>query len=132
MRAQVHSVSLFDSEGLIERVDLFQRSEHTVLGRRVRVREQTRAKCVLTDLSAPDLGPSHIEALRSGQSVDHRRFGAIERPNVGAVSYGDASQVSDVGGINAFLASYRDTYGGQGALAPLEAAEPSSGVASAR
>lgn len=41
-----------------------------------------------------------------------------------------ASQVSDVGGINAFLASYRDTYAGEGALAPLTAAEPSSGIAS--
>lgn len=40
-----------------------------------------------------------------------------------------ASQVADVGGINAFLASYRDTYAGEGALAPLTAAEPDSGVA---
>lgn len=42
-----------------------------------------------------------------------------------------ASQVSDVGGINAFLASYRETYAGEGALSPLTAAEPSAGVASA-
>ena len=35
-----------------------------------------------------------------------------------------ASQVADVGGINAFLASYRDTYAGEGALAPLNAAKP--------
>ncbi|KRA45575.1 hypothetical protein [Devosia sp. Root635] len=41
-----------------------------------------------------------------------------------------ASQVADVGGINAFLASYRDTYAGEGALAPLNAAEPSAGLAS--
>ena len=43
-----------------------------------------------------------------------------------------ASQVSDVGGINAFLASYRETYAGEGALAPLNAAEPSAGLASAQ
>ena len=42
-----------------------------------------------------------------------------------------ASQVSDVGGINAFLASYRDTYAGEGALSPLTASEPSAGLASA-
>ena len=42
-----------------------------------------------------------------------------------------ASQVSDVGGINAFLASYRDTYAGEGALSPLTATEPSAGLASA-
>jgi hypothetical protein len=41
-----------------------------------------------------------------------------------------ASQVADVGGINAFLASYRDTYAGEGALAPLNAAEPSAKLAS--
>jgi tetratricopeptide (TPR) repeat protein len=42
-----------------------------------------------------------------------------------------ASQIADVGGINAFLASYRDTYAGEGALAPLAAAEPDAGLASA-
>lgn len=41
-----------------------------------------------------------------------------------------AAQVSGVAGINAFLASYRDTYGGEGALAPLVASEPSAGLAS--
>ena len=41
-----------------------------------------------------------------------------------------ASQVADVGGINAFLASYRDTYAGEGALAPLTAVEPNAGLAS--
>lgn len=41
-----------------------------------------------------------------------------------------ASQVADVGGINAFLASYRDTYAGEGALAPLNAAEPGADLAS--
>ena len=41
-----------------------------------------------------------------------------------------ASQVAGVDGINAFLASYRDTYGGEGALAPLNASEPTAGVAS--
>jgi hypothetical protein len=40
-----------------------------------------------------------------------------------------ASQVSDVGGINAFLAAYRDTY--KGALTPLNAAEPAARVARA-
>ena len=39
-----------------------------------------------------------------------------------------AAQVSGVDGINAFLASYRDTYGGEGALAPLTAAQPSTGL----
>ena len=42
-----------------------------------------------------------------------------------------ASQVANVEGINAFLASYRDTYGPDGALAPLVASEPSAGIASA-
>ena len=42
-----------------------------------------------------------------------------------------ASQVADVGGIDAFLASYRDTYAGEGALAPLTAAEPDAGLAAA-
>lgn len=42
-----------------------------------------------------------------------------------------ASQVSGVEGINAFLASYRETYGSEGALAPLVASEPSAGIASA-
>ena len=42
-----------------------------------------------------------------------------------------ANQVSGVNGINAFLASYRDTYAGEGALAPLTASEPGSDVASA-
>ena len=42
-----------------------------------------------------------------------------------------ASQVADVGGINAFLASYRDTYAAEGALAPLNAAAPSLDMASA-
>ena len=37
-----------------------------------------------------------------------------------------AAQVSGVEGINAFLASYRDTYGPDGALAPLVASELSS------
>lgn len=41
-----------------------------------------------------------------------------------------ASQVADVGGINAFLASYRDTYAGEGALAPLNAAAPGADLAS--
>lgn len=40
-----------------------------------------------------------------------------------------ASQVSGVDGINSFLASYRDTYAGEGALAPLTASEPSAGLA---
>ena len=41
-----------------------------------------------------------------------------------------ASQVADVGGINAFLASYRDTYAAEGALAPLNAAAPGADLAS--
>lgn len=41
-----------------------------------------------------------------------------------------ASQVSGVDGINAFLASYRQTY--SGALAPFTASEPTAQVASAR
>lgn len=40
-----------------------------------------------------------------------------------------AAQVSGVDGINAFLSSYRDTYGGEGALAPLTAAQPGTGLA---
>ncbi|HEV7345152.1 MAG TPA: hypothetical protein VGN60_05915 [Devosia sp.] len=40
-----------------------------------------------------------------------------------------ASQVADVGGINAFLSSYRDTYAGEGALTPLTATEPNAGLA---
>jgi tetratricopeptide (TPR) repeat protein len=42
-----------------------------------------------------------------------------------------ASQVSGVEGINAFLASYREIYGREGALAPLVASETSAGIASA-
>lgn len=42
-----------------------------------------------------------------------------------------ANQVANVGGINAFLSSYRDTYAGEGALSPLTASEPSAGLASA-
>lgn len=42
-----------------------------------------------------------------------------------------ANQVAGVDGINAFLASYRDTYASDGALAPLNASQPSAGVASA-
>lgn len=42
-----------------------------------------------------------------------------------------AAQVSGLDGINAFLSSYRETYSGEGALAPLTATEPSAGVASA-
>lgn len=41
-----------------------------------------------------------------------------------------ASQVSGVDSINAFLASYRETYGGEGALAPLTASEPTGDIAS--
>ncbi len=41
-----------------------------------------------------------------------------------------ARQVSGVDSINAFLASYRETYGGEGALAPLTASEPTGDVAS--
>lgn len=41
-----------------------------------------------------------------------------------------AAQVSGVEGINAFLASYRETYASDGALAPLTAAPPTAGVAS--
>lgn len=42
-----------------------------------------------------------------------------------------ASQVANVEGINAFLSSYRETYGPDGSLAPLSASEPSAGLASA-
>ena len=41
-----------------------------------------------------------------------------------------ASQVAGVDGINAFLASYRDTYAADGALAPLTASQPDAGIAS--
>lgn len=42
-----------------------------------------------------------------------------------------ASQISDVGGINAFLASYREAYGSDGAVTPITAAaEPSASMAS--
>ena len=40
-----------------------------------------------------------------------------------------ASQVSGVEGINSFLASYRDTYGPDGALAPLVASDATTGAA---
>ena len=40
-----------------------------------------------------------------------------------------AAQVAGMEGINAFLASYRETYGGEGALAPSKASEPSAGLA---
>lgn len=42
-----------------------------------------------------------------------------------------ASQVSGLEGINAFLASYRETYGAEGALAPLVASDSSALVANA-
>ncbi|HEY8575503.1 MAG TPA: hypothetical protein VIL88_04100 [Devosia sp.] len=41
-----------------------------------------------------------------------------------------ASQVAGVDSINAFLASYRETYAGAGALAPTNATEPTGDVAS--
>ena len=41
-----------------------------------------------------------------------------------------AGQVADVGGINAFLSSYRDTYAGEGALSPLSATESTGDLAS--
>ena len=41
-----------------------------------------------------------------------------------------ANQVAGTDGINAFLSSYRETYGGEGALAPTIASEPSGDVAS--
>jgi hypothetical protein len=41
-----------------------------------------------------------------------------------------AAQVSGVDGINAFLASYRDTYAGEGALAPLNASAGKAGITS--
>lgn len=40
-----------------------------------------------------------------------------------------ASQVSGVDGLNAFLAAYRQTYGGEDALAPLSASQPDAGLA---
>ncbi|MFD1251563.1 hypothetical protein DEVEQU_03614 [Devosia equisanguinis] len=43
-----------------------------------------------------------------------------------------AAEVAAVDGLNAFLASYRDTYAGEGALVPTNATEPNSGVAAAR
>jgi len=42
-----------------------------------------------------------------------------------------AAQVSGLDGINAFLASYRETYGGRGALAPLEVSQPEGLMADA-
>jgi tetratricopeptide (TPR) repeat protein len=42
-----------------------------------------------------------------------------------------ASQVAGTDGINAFLSSYRETYGGEGALAPTIASEEGAGIASA-
>ena len=42
-----------------------------------------------------------------------------------------ASQVLGLDGINAFLTAYRETYGADGALAPLVASEQGAGVASA-
>ena len=41
-----------------------------------------------------------------------------------------ANQVAGTDGINAFLSSYRETYGGEGALAPTIASEPSGDIAS--
>jgi hypothetical protein len=43
-----------------------------------------------------------------------------------------AREVSDIDSINAFLASYRETYGGSGALSPDSASEGIAEVASAR
>lgn len=40
-----------------------------------------------------------------------------------------ASQVSGIDGLNAFLAAYRQTYGGTDALAPLGASRPDAGLA---
>jgi tetratricopeptide (TPR) repeat protein len=40
-----------------------------------------------------------------------------------------ASQVSGVDGLNAFLAAYREAYGGKDALAPLSASQPDAGLA---
>ncbi len=41
-----------------------------------------------------------------------------------------ATQVAALDSLNAFLGSYRDTYSGEGALTPLTASQPNSGVAS--
>ncbi|UJW86614.1 tetratricopeptide repeat protein [Devosia sp. SL43] len=41
-----------------------------------------------------------------------------------------ANQVAGTDGINSFLSSYRETYGGEGALAPTVASEPDAGIAS--
>ena len=43
-----------------------------------------------------------------------------------------ANQVSDINSINAFLDSYRQTYGGTGALAPTTASDGVAKVASAQ
>ncbi len=41
-----------------------------------------------------------------------------------------AAEVAAVDSLTAFLSSYRDTYGGEGALTPLKASNPNNGVAS--
>jgi hypothetical protein len=42
-----------------------------------------------------------------------------------------ASQISGLEGINAFLTSYRETYGDKGALAPLAASDSQAEIAQA-
>src|SRR5205085_6842569 len=67
-----------------------------LLGRRMRIGQQSRPKIGLAIIAPPDLRPAEIEALITGQAVDHRRFLAVQRRLVGIVRSQDSGQIADI------------------------------------
>src|SRR6218665_4159443 len=93
---QERAVPLLHAKGGIELGHVAHHAIHPVLARRVRMREELLAQCVLAIERAPHLAPAEEEALVTREALDDRRFLAPERQLVGLEGHGQATQVADV------------------------------------
>src|SRR6267154_5352583 len=91
-----HRIAFLDAEGVVERLEVYQRADGAEVPGRVGIDGDLLAQRVLADVGAPHLRPREEEALLGGEAVDELLLlagqGALERFQGEA----RAAQVGDV------------------------------------
>src|SRR6185503_18365356 len=89
-------VAFLQAEGRVELIHVGDDAVRAKFARRVRVGQDDLTHEPLAPLRAPGLAVAEEKPLRSRVAVNHRRLGAVQRVDVGAVGDRGAREVADV------------------------------------
>src|SRR4030095_2917925 len=91
-----HFVGRVDLKGVVPDIGVSSRTDHTKLTRRMGIAYDVLFVVIVSDFSAPGLGPPEKHALIAGVTIEHRRRLSFERSAIGVEGEREAAQVRDV------------------------------------